>query len=220
MATTSHRHPKARRAPERDDPERRAPGSKAIDVRRVAVGGEHDGMSKTASTRHTRNDPPTGGRSASRPPEAAGPLDKVAYLVAMVGLYVMVGGLFFYGFWEKAVDGDFKIPPPLKEQFDKTFIGTFPGADAAWAIIAILEGIVFLLLASLATLEFRPSKRKPFLLTALAMALLVFGLLAFGQTATAQHEAVASLYGYFGATVIIMLFVRTLPPYSGNRWLG
>jgi len=27
------------------------------------------------------------------------------------------------------------------------------------------------------------------------MALLVFGLLAFGQTATEQHESVASLYG-------------------------
>jgi|SRR3954449_8050696 hypothetical protein len=176
-------------------------------------------MSEQATTRH---DAPATTRGATpQSPEAAGPFDKVAYLFAMVGLYVMVGGLFFYGFWEKAIDGDFNIPPPLKEQFDKTFIGTFPGADAAWAIIAILEGLVFVLvLASLATLEFRPSKRKPFLLTALAMALLVFGLLAFGQNATAQHESVASLYGYFGATVIIMLFVRTLPPYSSNRWLG
>jgi uncharacterized BrkB/YihY/UPF0761 family membrane protein len=151
----------------------------------------------------------------------ASPFDKVAYLCAMVGVYVMVGGLFFYGFWEKAVDGNFKIPPPLKEQFDKTFIGTFPGASAAWVIIALLEGLVFVvLLASLATTEFRPSRRKPFLLTALALALLVFGLLSFGQNATAQHESVASLYGYFGTTVILMLFVRTLPPYSGNRWLG
>lgn len=52
------------------------------------------------------------------------------------------------------------------------------------------------------------------------MALLVFGLLAFGQTVTQQNESVASLYGYFGATVIILLLVRTLPPYSSNRWLG
>jgi len=153
--------------------------------------------------------------------EPADPFDKVAYLFALVGLYVMVGGLMFYGFWEKAVDGDFKIPPPLAQQFDKTFIGTVPGSSAAWVIIAILEGFVFLLLvASVATGEFRPSKRKPFLLTCLAMALLVFGLLAFGQNATAQHESVASLYGYFGATVILMLFVRTLPPYTSNRWLG
>ena len=47
-----------------------------------------------------------------------------------------------------------------------------------------------------------------------------FGLLSFGQNPTAQHEAVASLYGYFGTTIIILLFVRTLPPYSGNRWLA
>lgn len=80
---------------------------------------------------------------------------------------------------------------------------------------------MFLLVAaSVATMEFRPSKRKPLLLTALSMALLVFGLLAFGQTVTQQNESVASLYGYFGATVIILLLVRTLPPYSSNRWLG
>ena len=151
---------------------------------------------------------------------SASPFDKVAYLFALVGLYVMTGGLFFYGFWEKTIEGDLKIPPPLEEQFDKTFIGTIPGSEAAWAIIAILEGLVFLLIAaSLVTMEFRPSKRKPFLLTSLAMALLVFGLLAFGQNASAQHESVASLYGYFGTTVILIIFVRTLPPYGGNRWL-
>ena len=155
------------------------------------------------------------------PAVQASPFDKLAYLCALVGVYVMTGGLFFYGFWSKAVDGDFKIPPPLEKQFDATFIGTFPGASASWVIITILEGLIFLVLvASLVTMEFRPSRRKPLLLTALALALLVFGLLSFGQNATAQHESVASLYGYFGATVIIMLFVRTLPPYTSNRWLG
>jgi uncharacterized BrkB/YihY/UPF0761 family membrane protein len=150
----------------------------------------------------------------------ANPFDKVAYLFALLGVYVVTGGLFFYGFWHKAVDSDFKIPPPLEEQFDKTFIGTIPGADISWVVIILLEGLVFLLLlASVATTEFRPSKRKPFLLTALALALLVFALLSFGQNATEQHESVASLYGYFGSTLIIMLFVRTLPPYASNRWL-
>lgn len=50
--------------------------------------------------------------------------------------------------------------------------------------------------------------------------LVALALLAFGQNATAQHESVASLYGYFGSTVILMLFVRLLPPYSSSRWLG
>jgi hypothetical protein len=158
--------------------------------------------------------------TADRAAEAS-PFDKVAYLFALVGLYVMVGGLFFYGFWNKAVDGDFNIPAPLEKQFDATFIGTIPGAEASWVIITILEGLIFLLLvASIVMTEFRPSKRKPFLMTSLSLALLVFGLLSFGQNATEQHESVASLYGYFGATVILMLFVRTLPPYTSNRWLA
>jgi hypothetical protein len=67
--------------------------------------------------------------------ERAGPFDKLAYLFALVGLYVMVGGLFFYGFWHKAVDGDFEIAPPLEEQFDKTIIGTIPGVDVSWVLI-------------------------------------------------------------------------------------
>ena len=159
-------------------------------------------------------------RTPDRGAEAS-PFDKVAYLFALVGLYVMVGGLFFYGFWNKAIDGDFNIPPPLEKQFDATFIGTIPGAEASWVIITILEGLIFLLLvASIVMTEFRPSKRKPFLMTSLSLALLVFGLLSFGQNATEQHESVASLYGYFGATVILMLFVRTLPPYTSNRWLA
>jgi hypothetical protein len=147
--------------------------------------------------------------------------DKLAYLFAVTGLYVVVGGLMFYGFWDKGIEGDFKIPPPLEEQFDATFIGTFPGAGAAWTIVALLEGLVFLVLAaSIVTGEFRPSKRKSLLLTSLALSLLVFALLSFGQNATAQHESVASLYGYFGSTVILMIFVHTLPPYTSNRWLG
>jgi hypothetical protein len=152
---------------------------------------------------------------------AARPLDKLAYLFALASIYVLIGALMFYGFWGKAVKGDWKIPPPLKAQFDKTFIGTIPGSSAAWVMVALLEGLIFLvLLASLVTGEFRPSKRKSLLLTTLALALLDFAILSFGQNATSQTESVASLYAYFGATVVTMLFVRTLPPYSSNRWLG
>ena len=45
-----------------------------------------------------------------------------------------------YGFWHKAVDGDFQIAPPLAEQFDRTTIRTFAGADVSWVINALLEG--------------------------------------------------------------------------------
>jgi hypothetical protein len=90
--------------------------------------GNDGAMSESAASRPTsappRPAPPGDGYDGSI---AASPFDKIAYLFALVGLYVMVGGLFFYGFWEKAVDGNFDIAPPLKEQFDKTFIGTIPG---------------------------------------------------------------------------------------------
>ena len=62
------------------------------------------------------------------PAVQAGPFDKAAYLFALLGLYVMTSSLFFYGFWSKGVKGDFTIPPPLEEQFDKPIIGTIPGA--------------------------------------------------------------------------------------------
>lgn len=182
--------------------------ARAIDGTRAAT---HARGVTTASTRPHRDGPAV----------EAGPFDKAAYLFALLGLYVMTSSLFFYGFWSKGVKGDFTIPPPLEEQFDKTIIGTIPGAEASWVIVTLLEGAIFLLLAaSVATLEFRPSRRKPLLLTALSLALLVFGLLSFGENATAQAEGVASLYGYFGATVILMIFVRLLPPYSSTRWLG
>jgi hypothetical protein len=50
--------------------------------------------------------------------------------------------------------------------------------------------------------------------------MLAFGLMAFGQTATAQFAGVASLYTYFGATVVILILVSLMPPNRADRWLG
>jgi hypothetical protein len=91
----------------------------------------------------------------------------------------------------------------------------------SWVINALLEGAVFRVpLASIATMEFRPSRRKPFRLTALALARLVFGLLAFGETVTEQHESVANLYAYFAATVILIVSsgrCRPIPSAPGSN---
>ena len=54
----------------------------------------------------------------------------------------------------------------------------------------------------------------------LSIAMLAFGLMAFGQTATAQFAGVASLYTYFGATVVILILVSLMPPNRPDRWLG
>ncbi len=102
-----------------------------------------------------------------------------------------------------------------------TFLDTFPGTDTAWFILGVFEfGVFVLMLASLVRLEFLPHRDKSILQVALALALLTFACLAFGQTVTGQFEGTASLYTYFGMTVVILLLVRLLPPNRPDRWLA
>ena len=54
----------------------------------------------------------------------------------------------------------------------------------------------------------------------LAVALLVFACLAFGQTATKQFAGTASLYTYFGSTAVILILLSLMPPNRPDRWLG
>ena len=118
--------------------------------------------------------------------------DGIAYWATLVGVYVMVGGLMFYSGKGKLFDDDGNAPQGIKDQFEGTFLDTFPGTDAAWVILGILEFAVFvLLLASLIRLEFLPLRDKGLLMVGLSVALLVFGIMAFGQTATVQHEGTA-----------------------------
>jgi hypothetical protein len=127
----------------------------------------------------------------------------------------------FYSGKGKLFDQDGHAPPPIKEQFKNSFIDTFPGTDAAWVILGILEfGVFLLLLASLLFLEFLPHREKVFLQLGLAVAMLTFACLAFGQTATNQFSGTASLYTYFGSTVLILILVSLMPPNRSDRWLG
>ncbi len=147
--------------------------------------------------------------------------DGAAYWATLVGVYLMVGGLMFYSGKGKLFDDDGNAPAGIKEQFEGTFLDTFPGTDAAWVILGLLEfGVFLLLLASLAFLEFLPHRPKLFLQLGLAVSLLTFACLAFGQTATNQHSGTASLYTYFGSTAVILILVSLMPPNRSDRWLG
>jgi hypothetical protein len=147
--------------------------------------------------------------------------DGVAYWATLVGVYLMVGGLMFYSGKEKLFDDDGNAPQGIKDQFKGTFIDTFPGTDAAWVILGVLEfGVFVLLVASLIRLEFLPHRDKSFLQVGLAFALLTFASLAFGQTVTRQFSGTASLYTYFGSTVVILILVSLMPPNRSDRWLG
>jgi hypothetical protein len=132
----------------------------------------------------------------------------------------MVGGLMFYSGKDKLFDSNGHAPEGIKKQFENSFLATVPGTDAAWIILGILEfGVFVLLLASLLRAEFLPHREKSLLQVGLAVALVTFACLAFGQTATGQFEGTASLYQYFGATVVILILVSLLPPNRGDSWL-
>lgn len=147
--------------------------------------------------------------------------DGIAYWLIVAGIYLMVGGLMFYSGWDKLFDGDTDAPAWIEEQFESSFLATFPGTDTAWFVLGLLEfGVFVLLVASLVRLEFLPHREKSILQVGLALALLTFACMAFGQTATGQFEGTASLYSYFASTAIILLVVRLLPPNRPDRWLA
>jgi hypothetical protein len=72
--------------------------------------------------------------------------DGIAYWVTLAGVYLMVGGLMFYSGKGKLFDDDGNAPQAIKDQFKGTFLDTFPGTDAAWATLGVLEFAVFVLL--------------------------------------------------------------------------
>jgi len=146
--------------------------------------------------------------------------DGIAYWAIVIGVYLMVGGLFFYSGKEKLFDDHGHPPAPIVQQFNHSFIGSFPGIHAAWIILGVLEFAVFgIMVLSLVLGEFLPHRKKYAMQVALAIGLITFACLAFGQTSTGQYSGSASLYQYFGATAVILILVSLLPPNRPDNWL-
>lgn len=146
--------------------------------------------------------------------------DGTIYILVLAGIYLLVGVLFFYAGKEKLFDG-LGAPAAIEKQFSGTFLNTIPGIDAAWTILGILEFATFLLtVVSLATLEFLPSRRKPFLLCALALAIFTFSILAIGQNVVGENTGVAELFLYAGATGVLFGLVLLMPPYRAGSWIS
>lgn len=146
--------------------------------------------------------------------------DWVVYGLVLAGIYLLVGVLFFYAGKEKILDG-IGAPPPIEKQFSGTFLDTIPGVDAAWTILGVLElGIFVLMAASLLTLEFLPNRRKPVLLSGLALAIFTFSILGTGQNVVGENTGVAELFLYAGATGVLMGLVLLMPPYRPGNWLS
>ena len=122
------------------------------------------------------------------------PEDRAAYWLIYLGIYILVGFLWYYGFKEKVFDDGLIAPEGIKKEFAGSFIASLPGTSLAWGILGIAEGLVVLgLIVSLVRGEFMPNRTKPVLLSSLAFSMLIFGALAFGQGMTSQFESVAEL---------------------------
>lgn len=146
--------------------------------------------------------------------------DSVVYGLILAGIYLLVGVLFFYAGKEKIFDG-LGAPAGIEKQFSGTFLDTIPGTDAAWTILGILEFAIFVLtVVSLATLEFMPKRRKPFLLSALALAIFTFSVLGIGQNVVGENSGVAELFLYAGATGVLLWLVLQMPPYGVPGWIS
>jgi hypothetical protein len=137
---------------------------------------------------------------------------RIAHYVKYFAIYFLllnVMGLASIGKLQGLISGA-GAPEFLTQTFQGTIVATVPGVTAAWWIIALVEGLVAVLaLVSIIRLEFVPERRKSWLMLALSVSLVTYALLAFGQNLVENHESVASLYTYFGATVIMILMVRT-----------
>ena len=146
--------------------------------------------------------------------------DIAIYALILAGIYLLLGVLFFYAGKEKIIDGH-GAPPAIAKQFAGTFLDTIPGVDAAWTILGILESLIFVLIVvSLVRLEFLPDRRKSFLLSAMALAIFTFSILAMGENVTGENSGVASLFLYAAATGVLFGLVLLMPPYRAAKWIS
>ncbi|OJU86176.1 MAG: hypothetical protein BGO11_12805 [Solirubrobacterales bacterium 70-9] len=151
---------------------------------------------------------PEGGASISA--------ETIAYWAVVVAIYLGFGILWYYSAKEKLIDQSGTMPEGLAKGYAGSFVDSFPGLNATWTILGIVEAVAFLgVVASLLAGEFLPSRRKPILIASLGVSMFTFALLIFGQEMVGEYESVAELFGYFGATIVTLLLVSILPPRKG-----
>ncbi len=143
-------------------------------------------------------------------------IETIAYWTVIAAIYIGFGFLWYYSAKEKLIDDGGVMPAGLAKGYAGSFVDSFPGLNATWVILGILEAVAFVgFVASIAFGEFLPTRRKPILTASLGVSLLTFAVLVFGQELTGEFEGVAQAFGYIGATVVTLLLVQVLPPRKG-----
>ncbi len=142
--------------------------------------------------------------------------ETIAYWAVMAAIYIGFGFLWYYSAKEKLIDDSGTMPEGLAKGYAGSFVDSFPGLNATWVILGILEAVAFLgFVGSIVAGEFLPTRRKPILVASLGVSLLTFAVLVFGQELVGEFEGVAEAFGYIGATVVTLLLVQMLPPRRG-----
>ena len=143
-------------------------------------------------------------------------VESIAYWAVVAAIYLGFGFLWYYSAKEKLIDDSGAMPAGLAKGYAGTFVDSFPGLNATWTLLGIVEAVAFLgFIASIVTGEFLPTRRKPILLASLGVSMFTFALLVFGQELTGEFEGVAEAFAYIGATVVTLLLVQMLPPRRG-----
>lgn len=144
-------------------------------------------------------------------------VDIGTYWAGIASVYIAYGFLWYYSFYEKLVDDSGKMPAELAKTYQGTFIDSFPGLNAMWTILGVLEGLACLaVVASLVSGEFLPRRRKPILLSGLAFSMFVFAVMTFGQNLVNEYAGVASLFTYMGVTAVVYGLLRFAPRFRGE----
>ncbi len=100
------------------------------------------------------------------------------------------------------------VPGSFVERFQNSFLASFPGLTLAYYQIATLEVLAALFfIVSLVKLEFLPGRNKIFLEWGLWFSVVTFAVLGFGLRLVGDNAGAASLFFYFGASLVATLFV-------------
>jgi hypothetical protein len=163
---------------------------------------------------HTAPVPTTRNRSIS----VSAIADAAGYWATLSAVYLSYGFLWFYAAKEKLFDDNGTMPAGLAKGYSGHFIASFPGVNAAWLLLGLLEAVAFLVvIASLAAGEFLPQRRKPILLAGLSVSMFVFAVMTFAQNMIGDHDSVASLFTYIGVTGVVYALFRFVPLLRGER---
>lgn len=142
-------------------------------------------------------------------------IDAASYWTAIASVYIAYGFLWYYAAKEKLFDQNAKMPAGLAKAYHGTVIDHFPGVNAAWLILGLLEGIAFVVVvASLLSGEFLPNRRKPILLAAMTVSMFTFAVMTFGQNLVGSFDGVASLFTYMGVTGVVFALLRYVPMFG------